>query len=115
MKSGMYTEQQYTFRKNTLVKYDHWRDWLTLNSDDGDSFYDTKLQQSYTFEDSEKGEDTDSKLIAEIYLRIDNEQMIHRREGLEMGIMNWLGAIGGVHQVLLFILGFFFTGYSSFH
>lgn len=106
LKSNHFSDHNYSFRKNTLEKLDEWLPGVQ-SGDGTNEFYDTKILSSNEFET-----DTDP-LLAEVYFRLDSDQIMHTRTVFDF--MDWLGALGGVPDVLLFLIGFFLVSYSEFH
>ena len=51
--------------------------------------------------------------IAELYFRLDNDQILHTR--VVYRFMDWLGDIGGVYEILRNSFTFILGGYAIFH
>ena len=73
-------------------------------------FYDSKQLQGFVFT---RDEGSTNPKKAEVYIRLDTDQMVHTRT--VFSFMDWLGAIGGVGDVMILIFGFFISGYADFH
>ena len=52
-------------------------------------------------------------VIAEMYFRIKSDAIQHSREVFT--IMDWLGSIGGIRDILVEFLGFLFGNYIQFN
>jgi len=52
-------------------------------------------------------------MIAEIYFRIDNDEYIH--EKYVFGVMDWLGEVGGITELLGRFFTFIIGGYLAFN
>ena len=52
-------------------------------------------------------------LVAEMYFRIKSDTIVHSRA--VFAIMEWLGSVGGVEDILMDILIFFFGGYCQYN
>ena len=57
--------------------------------------------------------DDDYKVIAEMYFRIKTDAIIHSRQ--VYNLMDWLGSIGGVEEILTKLLIFLFGGFANFN
>ena len=104
-KSGFFSDAGYRFRENTLTTVDH---WLPFIPPETKNFYDISMFSSDTLQVSHE-----YNIICEMWFRIKTDAITHSRN--VFGIMNWLGAIGGVNKVLLDILGFLFCGFAEFN
>lgn len=51
--------------------------------------------------------------LVEMYFRINSDLITHNREVFTM--MNWLGSIGGIQQIMIDVFIFFFGGYAQFN
>ena len=52
-------------------------------------------------------------MLAEIYFRLEVDMLKHER--IVFGYMDWLGALGGVPDLLMKLAGFFVGGYATFN
>lgn len=52
-------------------------------------------------------------MIADMYFRLDVDQVSHGR--VVYGLMDFIGSLGGVSNLLLQIVGWVFGGYAAFH
>lgn len=55
----------------------------------------------------------DYHTIAEMYFRIKTDQIQHTR--IVFNIMNWLGSIGGIKELLISFVCFIFGGFAEFN
>ena len=55
----------------------------------------------------------DSTLLAEMYFRIKADMVLHKR--VVFALMDWLGSLGGVGNILMKIINFFCGGYLQFN
>jgi hypothetical protein len=51
-------------------------------------------------------------MLGEIYFRLDNDLINHTRQCFSF--MNFVGDVGGVRDVLIAIISFFFGGFANF-
>ena len=101
LKAGIYTDQGYRFRENTFEKADHiipgagegaqrWFDITFFSSDPivvGDDF----------------------TILAEMYFRVKSDSISHSRSVYT--IMDWLGDLGGIGEILKSTAALFLGGY----
>ena len=101
-----YSDTGYRFRQNTFEGEDSWNPFKPANET---IFYD------YTFFNTEVMVTDSSKTIriADMYFRIDTDRYIHTRSMYSM--MDWLGDVGGIGDVLKFGFLAFFGSYLSFN
>lgn len=92
-------------RQNKFSKADSWEPW---GSSTDVKFYDvTFFSSDSIIVGKEFG------TLVEMYFRVNSDKIVHNREVFTM--MNWLGSIGGIQQVLMDLFIFFFGGYAQFN
>ena len=85
MRVGKYSDTGHRFRYNHFIRQDYWvRTEQIINP-----FFDYVLFNSDTFD-----VDVDQVVIAEIYFRLETDQINHERE--VFNFMDFIGTIGGI-------------------
>ena len=105
LKSGGFSDTGYRFRKNYFERYDEWQ---PLGKAKDEFFFDITFYNSDTI-----SVDLNHAVIAEMYFRIDIDEIRHTRIVFEF--MDWLGAIGGVAEILFQISYVFLGSWLSFN
>ena len=101
-----YSDTGYRFRYNLFERFDTWY-WFTTKTD---FFFDYMFYNSDTYESAPSGAED---LIGEMYFRLEVDQITHGR--VVYTLMDFIGALGGVSDLLLQILGWIIGGYAAFH
>jgi hypothetical protein len=101
-----YSDTGYRFRYNEFERQDgpYW----AINVID--TFYDFLFYNSDTYPTAPA---SNPDMIAEMYFRLEVDQVSHARN--VYALMDFIGALGGVSDLLLQILGWIFGGYAAFH
>jgi hypothetical protein len=104
--ANQYSDTGYRFRYNEFERQDgpYWAIKVT------DRFYDFLFYNSDTYPTAPT---KSPHLIAEMYFRLEVDQVSHARN--VYALMDFIGALGGVSDLLLQILGWIFGGYAAFH
>ena len=106
LSSGHFTDQGFRFRWNNFSGIDKW--WPGYGTTTK-HFFDVKQYNADTLNvDSSK-----FFKIAEIYFRIDTDKYNHTR--YVFALIDWLGDVGGIGDVLKFFFIMFCGGYLSFN
>jgi hypothetical protein len=90
MTAGLFSDTGHRFRYNIFNRVDHW----ITNSESTNPFFDYLFFNSDTYIVAK-----DKVEIAEVYFRLDTDQVTHHRK--VFAIMDFFGALGGVSRVLL--------------
>jgi hypothetical protein len=90
MKSGIFSDTGHRMRYNEFKRTDYW--WSKTNIID--QFYDYVFYNSDSFEVPKT-----NTVIAEIYYRLDNNQVTHKR--VVFSFMDFVSSMGGINRVLL--------------
>ena len=101
-KPGLYSDAGYRYRENTFDKKDHWFPGIGKSLE---KFYDMTF---FSSDEIEVGQYYNT--IAEMYIRIKTDSISHERQ--VFSLMDWLGSIGGIEQILIDLLVFLFGGYA---
>lgn len=109
---GKFSDTGYRFRKNMFKGLDHWVPFMFEKDKD---FWDYIFYSTDTVDvvPDNKWFGSRSQIIAKMYFRIDIEKIEHSRQVYRL--MDWLGDVGGVGDVLSFGFMLFFGGYLSFN
>jgi len=105
--AGKFSDVGYRFRANNFLKSDGWLP-ADINGNEDEVFYDYKYYNVDTFDVEEEKD-----VLAEIYFRLEVDQINHER--VVFSLMDWLGALGGVPDILMMIAGLFVGGYAVFN
>jgi len=101
-----YSDTGYRFRYNEFDRIDNWY-W-------GESeikyFFDYLFYNSDTYPTPPEN---NQEIIAEMYFRLEVDQVSHGR--VVYALMDFIGSLGGVSDLLLQIVGWIFGGYAAFH
>ena len=101
-----YSDTGHRFRYNEFDRFDYWY-WFTKSKD---RFFDYLFFSSDTYPSAPE---STPDLIAEIYFRFEVDQVSHSR--VVYALMDFIGSLGGVSDLLLQIIGWIFGGYAAFH
>ena len=102
MDAGKFTDSGYRFRENSIDKHDTIMPFVTGGTE---HFHDVFLFNSDTLH---VGEDYMS--IAEMYFRLSVDKVEHTR--IVYKFMDWLGALGGVGDIMMMMITFLIGGYA---
>ena len=108
MTAGLFSDTGYRFRKNVFERYDTWVPW---SKEVTNVFYDLTLFNSDTMVLPPALKN--KKEIAEMYFRLEVEEIEHVRIFFEL--MDWLGSVGGIVEVLTKLATFILGSYMSFN
>ena len=103
LKKHTFSDTGYRLRKNIFTM----KDSIIFGPEKEKVFYDTVLYNSDTLFTEQKQE-----VIAEMYWRVDVDKMSHSRDVYTL--MDYLGDVGGIPDVLKFGLMFLFGNYITF-
>ena len=103
LRAGVFTDGGYRLRYNTFKRQDYW--WTGYKTID--VFFDYYFYNHDEFEVPKS-----SKVIAELYWRLNSDQVTHWRKAFSL--MDLFGALGGVSKILLQVCGFTIISYSKF-
>ena len=98
---GKFTDSGYRFREN--IFNNGYNIWPTAKSSK-DRFFDVFEYSSDTLSVG-----LDYPVIAEMYFRISVDRLVHSRTVFR--VMDWLGAIGGVEDILMKVIAIVFGGF----
>ena len=104
MQSGVFSDTGHRMRFNYFERTDFW--W-SKSQKIIDKFYDYVFYSSDTYDVPKT-----NTVIAEIYFRLDSNQVTHRR--IVFSFMDFVSSMGGIERVLLKICGVVYSGYASF-
>ena len=82
--------------------------WSIFGSEQEDTFYNYEQYNSDTFDTSPS-----QTLIAEMFFRIQSDKIVHSRT--VYGLIDWLGDIGGIEDVLNIVVMMFIGNYLKFN
>ena len=105
--AGKFNDVGFRFRANFFDKDDAWLPG-GLGGNAPETFYDYKFYNVDTFDVEEEKD-----VLAEIYFRLEVDQINHER--VVFAFMDWLGALGGVPDILMMLAGIFVGGYTVFN
>ena len=105
MAPGKFTDSGFRYRENYFSKEDNWIPGFPPSIQ---KFYDI-----VTFNSDTVTVGDDYMVINEIYFRLHNDKMEHQR--VVYGIMEWLGAVGGVGAIVVSFFKYLYGGYASFN
>lgn len=100
---NMYSDTGYRFRYNEFERQDGWFGPKNVLN----AFFDYMFYNSDTYPSGPKG------VIAEMYFRLEVDQVSHGR--VVYTIMDFIGDLGGVPDLLLQICGWVLGGWAAFH
>ena len=103
LKKHTFSNTGYRLRKNIF----NMKDQIIFGTQNEKVFYDTVLYNSDTILTDQKQE-----VIAEMYWRVDVDKMEHSREVYTL--MDYLGDVGGIPDVIMFTLMLLFGHYINF-
>ena len=92
-------------RENIFYKYDNYAPWGTVKEQ---KFYDVELFSSDSIPVTDE-----YPVLVEMYIRVKVDSIGHSRKVYAM--MDWLGSIGGIRDILMEMLSAFFGGYCAFN
>lgn len=105
--NGKFSDTGYRYRKNNFFFMDYWIPVPFVAGDDI-TFYDITPFNSDTLDVG-----PDFPLLAEMYFRIDTDELAHVRKVYEF--MDFLGDVGGVIESLMRASIFLFGGYLAWN
>lgn len=104
MTPGRFTDAGYRYQENLVDKQDSRLPFVNSFTSNHETFYDVKVFSSDTMPVGE-----DHLVISTMYFRVAIDRQVHTR--VVYGLKEWLGALGGIDQVLMTIFCFFLSGY----
>jgi hypothetical protein len=104
LSSGKFTDAGYRYRLNTFIRTDKW--WVSKEIEQ--PYYDYVFYNSDTFEVSKN-----ETAIAEMYFRIDVDQMVHHRQ--VFSLMDFFGSVGGINQILTEVAVLIYGSFASYY
>ena len=105
LRSGIFSDTGYRMRENIFYKYDNYAPWGTVKEQ---KFYDVELFSSDSIPVTDE-----YPVLVEMYIRVKVDSIGHSRKVYAM--MDWLGSIGGIRDILMEMLSAFFGGYCAFN
>lgn len=105
MRPGIFSDAGYRYRQNVFEKQDF---WIPGISSSVEKFYDVTFFSSDSIIVGD-----DYMTIGEMYFRLKTDSITHARNVFSM--MDWLGSIGGIRDILLEAIVIFFGGYIQFN
>jgi len=82
--------------------------WWIVGPENKETFFDITFYNQDTYYVN-----SSNTLLTEIYFRFQNDQMMHYRSVFDF--TEWLGQIGGIHEILITFMSFLIGSYVQFY